>query len=190
MVGMVHEAFARSPLPDRHLQRADHEFGPQVRGHRPPDHATTEHIQDDRQIEKALPARGHVGNVNGLLTNDKFCLTRSGRLHVSWSRYEVWQRRMAVQRHCLPCSPRASTRCGGQDRMKPQWHLRRSLVVAPDGQQRWDRAYQSLLAWGQQPVLPRHRQADQEARESQEGPHARRGVGARLDAEPGAYADH
>lgn len=79
--------------------------------------------------------------------------------------------------------------------MKHQWHPRRALVVTPDGQQRWDRAYQSLLAWGQPPALPRSSQADQEAREScqescQEEPHARSGVCARLDAEPSAHADH
>ena len=34
--------------------------------------------------------------VNGLITNDKFCMTRSGRLTLSWSRYEVRQRRRAL----------------------------------------------------------------------------------------------
>lgn len=77
--------------------------------------------------------------------------------------------------------------------MKHQWHSRRALIVTPDGQQRWDRAYQRLLVWGQPPAIPRQSQGDQEARESQEsqeGLHARSGVCARLDAEPGAYADH
>lgn len=77
--------------------------------------------------------------------------------------------------------------------MKHQWHSRRALIVTRDGQQRWDRAYQSLLAWGQPPAIPRPGQEDQEARdrqESQEELHARSGVCARLDAESGAYADH
>jgi hypothetical protein len=80
--------------------------------------------------------------------------------------------------------------------MKHQWHSRRALVVTPDAQQRWDRVYQSLLAWGQQPALPRPSQEDQKVRDSQdsqdsqEGSHARSGVCARLDAEPGAHADH
>ena len=80
--------------------------------------------------------------------------------------------------------------------MKHQWHSRRALIVTPDGQQRWDRAYQSLLAWGHPPASARPSQQDQEARdsqesqESQEEPHAHSGVCARLDAEPGAYADH
>jgi hypothetical protein len=74
--------------------------------------------------------------------------------------------------------------------MNHQWQFHRSLVAAPDGQQRWDRAYQSLLAWSQRSALPLQRPEDQEARESQEVPHARSGVCARLDAEPGAHADH
>jgi hypothetical protein len=80
--------------------------------------------------------------------------------------------------------------------MKHQWQPRRSLVVTLDGQQRWDRAYQSLLAWGQPPALPRPSQADQEVRQSQEsqdsqeGAHARSGICARLDTESGAHADH
>jgi GH25 family lysozyme M1 (1,4-beta-N-acetylmuramidase) len=74
--------------------------------------------------------------------------------------------------------------------MKHQWHPRRALVVTPDGQQRWDRAYQSLLAWGQPPALPLQSPEDQDARESQEVPHARSSIRACLDAEPGAHADH
>ncbi len=31
--------------------------------------------------------------------------------------------------------------------MKRQWRRRRELLAAPDGQGRWDRAYQELLAW-------------------------------------------
>src|SRR5688572_12020087 len=30
-----------------------------------------------------------LGDVNGLLTNDKFCLSRSARLTLAWSRYQV-----------------------------------------------------------------------------------------------------
>lgn len=75
--------------------------------------------------------------------------------------------------------------------MKHQWHSRRALIVTPDAQQRWDRAYQNLLAWGRPPAHPRPSHEDQEARENcQEEPHARSGVCARLDAESGAYADH
>jgi hypothetical protein len=64
-------------------------------------------------VEKAGLAG--VALFNGLLTNDKFCLTRPVRLHLSWSRYEVWQRRMAPPVQRLPCPLGESTRCGGQD---------------------------------------------------------------------------
>ena len=31
--------------------------------------------------------------------------------------------------------------------MKHHWQIRRQLTPYPDGQQRWDRAYQHLLRW-------------------------------------------
>lgn len=31
--------------------------------------------------------------------------------------------------------------------MKHHWQARRQLVERPDGQQRWDRAYEQLLRW-------------------------------------------
>jgi hypothetical protein len=36
--------------------------------------------------------------------------------------------------------------------MKRQRRIRRELVESPDGQRRWDRAYQCLLRWGSHPV--------------------------------------
>jgi hypothetical protein len=36
---------------------------------------------------------------------------------------------------------------GTEDTMKRQWHVRRQTVERPDAQDRWDRAYQSLLRW-------------------------------------------
>lgn len=40
-----------------------------------------------------------------------------------------------------------------------QWHLQRNLTPLPDGQRRWDHAYQNLLHWSQPlpnqpPLLP------------------------------------
>ena len=35
--------------------------------------------------------------------------------------------------------------------MKRQWRLRRQTSPKLDGQQRWDRAYQLLLKWSQEP---------------------------------------
>ena len=44
--------------------------------------------------------------------------------------------------------------------MKRQWRIRRQASPKPDGQQRWDRAYQLLLQWSQVPpvnsLLPPH----------------------------------
>ena len=41
--------------------------------------------------------------------------------------------------------------------MRRQWTVRRSTQQDPDGQRRWDRAYQHLLAWTtQQPVEEAH----------------------------------
>jgi hypothetical protein len=31
--------------------------------------------------------------------------------------------------------------------MKREWRIRRALLGTADGQRRWDRAYQDLLAW-------------------------------------------
>ncbi len=155
----------------------------------PAAHGPDGDIHEHRQIDK-LALAAHGGDVNGLLTNDKCCLTRSTRLHLSWARYAVWQQHTAVQRPCLPCSPSESTRRGGQDEIQDE-----TSVASPPGARRdsgratalgpgtGNRAYQRLLIWGQPPALPRPSQADQEVRERQEGPHARSGVGAGLDTE-------
>ncbi len=31
--------------------------------------------------------------------------------------------------------------------MKRDWRIRRALLATPEGQRRWDRAYQQLLSW-------------------------------------------
>jgi uncharacterized protein (UPF0548 family) len=31
--------------------------------------------------------------------------------------------------------------------MKRDWRIRRELLAIPEGQRRWDRAYQALLTW-------------------------------------------
>ena len=38
--------------------------------------------------------------------------------------------------------------------MKRQWHVRRQVVAHPDGQRRWDQAYQALLRWTWAEMLP------------------------------------
>jgi hypothetical protein len=81
--------------------------------------------------------------------------------------------------------------------MKHHWHSRRTQVVTADGRQRWDKAYQSILAWShlsQPPAQLESIQGVQERRsaqvhEGQEVSHARSDVCARLDAEPSAQPD-
>jgi hypothetical protein len=36
-----------------------------------------------------------VGGRNGLITNDKLCLSRYGKLELNWSRYDVYLKRKA-----------------------------------------------------------------------------------------------
>jgi hypothetical protein len=116
---VVDDATGRVWDPNRHLQCPHDELCSQMLRHRPADHPATKGIEDHRQGQEILGGRDR-GDVNGLLTNDKFCLTRPGRLHLSWSRVEVWQRRVAAQASTrqdphLPCSPGEDTRRGGQD---------------------------------------------------------------------------
>jgi hypothetical protein len=71
--------------------------------------------------------------------------------------------------------------------MKRQWRIRRHLLATPDGQRRWDRAYQALLRWTEPaPVLlvATSEHARGEVR------HARSGVCASVHAAAGASADH
>jgi hypothetical protein len=76
--------------------------------------------------------------------------------------------------------------------MRHQWHAHRALVVSPDEQQRWDRAYQNILAWSQLPAPSTQDPQIQdvgEGQNAQEVAHARSGLCARLDAEPDACSD-
>ena len=47
----------RSPLPERHVQRLEHEFGPQMVLHRPPHDAATVDVDHHREIQEARPGR-------------------------------------------------------------------------------------------------------------------------------------
>ena len=81
--------------------------------------------------------------LNGLIANDKFCLTRLVRLRLSWPRPRVGLRVSAASQapsevtHCGEAHETAAARMAG-----PARH-----VAAATGQQRWDRAYQLLLQW-------------------------------------------
>jgi hypothetical protein len=65
MIAVMDRPRSGSPVPDRHLQRVDDQFGAQVVGHCPTDDAAAEAVDDDRQIEPALGGGvlGDVGDV-------------------------------------------------------------------------------------------------------------------------------
>jgi len=51
-----------------------------------------EDIHNHRQVDKAV-VQVNVRNVNGMITNDKFCLSRFAQLALSWSRIGLYERR-------------------------------------------------------------------------------------------------
>ena len=71
--------------------------------------------------------------------------------------------------------------------MKRQWQIRRQLLAIPDGQQRWDRAYQALLRWTE-PATAVPVTMSERARE--EVQHACSGVRAGVHAAAGPSTDH
>ena len=68
--------------------------------------------------------------------------------------------------------------------MKRQWRVRRQLMAVPDGQRRWDRAYQLLAEWTP-PVAP----AMPGAVPMKEVTHAPSDLPARVDQPAGAGPD-
>jgi hypothetical protein len=71
--------------------------------------------------------------------------------------------------------------------MKRQWQIQRRLLATPDGQQRWDRAYQALLRWTEPAILVSMTTSE---RGKGEVGHARSGVRAGLHAAAGPSTDH
>ena len=81
--------------------------------------------------------------------------------------------------------------------MKRQWRVRRQTCALPDGQRRWDRAYQTLLAWTATRPSPPGARLNRDERPTterpvteREGPYADRRVCARLDDAPGGGPEH
>ena len=72
--------------------------------------------------------------------------------------------------------------------MKRDWRIRRELLATPDGQRRWDRAYQALLTWTCPGGAAQTLGAD--GREGKEPGDAGRDLCAGVDAAPGAGADN
>jgi len=68
--------------------------------------------------------------------------------------------------------------------MKRQWRICRELSERPDGRQRWDQAYQSILRWS----LEVERAFDPSAN-GEEDYHAGSGIRACFDLQAGQTAD-
>jgi hypothetical protein len=69
--------------------------------------------------------------------------------------------------------------------MKRQWRTRREVTKRPDGQERWDQAYQSILRWS---LLEAERTFDPSAN-GKEDYHAGSGIRAGLDLQAGQAPD-
>ena len=73
---MIHDVRWLS-LCEGHVERIEHQFGTQVRGHRPADDAPTPGVEDDGQIQKPCPRR-NVGDVG----HPELVRTGSGKVAV------------------------------------------------------------------------------------------------------------
>jgi hypothetical protein len=80
--------------------------------------------------------------LNGLITNDKFCLSRVSRqklrmlavLVLSLVRPSIFMRTLAMKNIA-------------EVRMKRQWRVRCQFQPTTNAERRWDQAYQNLLEW-------------------------------------------
>jgi hypothetical protein len=73
----------------------------QVAPQMPAPYPAGENVHDHRQINEAI-AQANVGDVNGMITNDKFCLSRFLQLQLSWSRIGLYQRRQNKSKSGYP----------------------------------------------------------------------------------------
>src|SRR5512145_2166431 len=62
VIGVMHDAF-RPSLPERHVERAEHELSSQVLGHAPANDSAAKGIEDHRQVQEPGPSRD-VGDVS------------------------------------------------------------------------------------------------------------------------------
>ena len=74
-----------------------------------------------------------------------------------------------------------------RDQRRRAWHVRRTSVPTPTGQQRWDRAYQLLLQWAMTAPEPTEAPG---ASILPEVLHADSDLRSRLDQPPGRPPDH
>jgi hypothetical protein len=74
--------------------------------------------------------------------------------------------------------------------MKREWKVRREFKAYPDGEQRWDRAYQHLLKWTLTTQPPANVTRRSNSQPLQEVDHAGSSLCASFDTAPGAATDH
>jgi hypothetical protein len=78
-IRMVPEPRHRAAAAQGHPERCVHQSGINAVTHRPAHDLARRHIQQDRDVSPALGGP-HIRDLNGMIANDKFCLSRSTRL--------------------------------------------------------------------------------------------------------------
>lgn len=89
---MVQQTRGRLASGEGHLQSVNDQLTMPAVTHGPADNPSGEKVQHHGQIEPALSG-WDISDINGMITNDKFCLSRNGQLHLSWSRIGLYERR-------------------------------------------------------------------------------------------------
>jgi hypothetical protein len=75
-----------SPSRESAMQSLQRQLNAQAGAERPTADDPGENIHQDRQVNERPVAKADVGDVNGLLTNDKFCLIRTEKLQLRKTR--------------------------------------------------------------------------------------------------------
>jgi hypothetical protein len=83
-------------------------------------------VEDHAQVDEAL-GPGHIREVNGLITNDKFCVSRLARLTLAWSRYEAWRQRTVK---VLACPSAETVSSGGRHETSIHWFSAMTAIAA------------------------------------------------------------
>src|SRR5690349_14629511 len=94
----------RPPLADRHLQRVQHQFGPQMVGHRPADNLAAPGIQNYCEIEKTAAVGTKVMSATQSWFGRKALKSRSTR---SGAGLTSLFRRVVTRRRLAPINPPA-----------------------------------------------------------------------------------
>ena len=111
-VRVMQQARRRLANGDGHLQSVNDQLPVQAITHGPAHNAPGVKVQDHCQIEPPLCGR-HISDINGMITNDKFCLSRNGQLQLSWSRIGLYECRRS-QRPKVGYPSRNTDHSGGK----------------------------------------------------------------------------